>query len=118
MESVDQIKTRVVGVDIREVKTTFAVVDIRGEIIATDYFNTMDYPDVSDFVSALSEKIIMLVEENGGYDKVRSVGISAPVSMQEHGCRWNTFPACRMSAGLSFPTGMICLGLTPCQIML
>ena len=66
MDSVDQIKTRVVGVDIREVKTTYAVVDIRGEIIATDYFNTMDYPDVSDFVTALSERIIMLVEENGG----------------------------------------------------
>ena len=78
MESVDQIKTRVVGVDIREVKTTFALVDIRGEIIAMDYFNTADYPDISDYVSILSEKIVMLVEENGGYEKVRSVGISAP----------------------------------------
>lgn len=78
MESVDQIKTRVVGVDIREVRTTYALVDIRGEIIASDYFNTMDYPDVSEFVTALSERIVMLVEENGGYDKVRSVGISAP----------------------------------------
>lgn len=78
MESVDQIKTRVVGVDIREVRTTYALVDIRGEIIAMDYFNTMDYPDVSDYVSTLCEKIIMLVEENGGYEKVRSVGISAP----------------------------------------
>ena len=63
MEAVDKIKTRVVGVDIREVRTTYAVVDIRGEIIAMDYFMTMDYPDVSDYVSALSEKIIMLVEE-------------------------------------------------------
>lgn len=62
MESLDQIKTRVVGVDIREVKTTYALVDIRGEIIATDYFNTMDYPDISDYASALSEKILMLVE--------------------------------------------------------
>ena len=78
MESVDQIKTRVVGVDIREVKTTFALVDIRGEIIAMDYFNTADYPDISDYVSILSEKIVMLVEENGGYEKVRSVGIRAP----------------------------------------
>ena len=56
MEEVDQIKTRVVGVDIREVKTTYALVDIRGEIIAMDYFMTMDYPDVSEFVTALSEK--------------------------------------------------------------
>ena len=86
MESVDEIKTRVVGVDIREVKTTFALVDIRGEIIALDYFNTMDYPDISDYVSTLSEKIIMLVEENGGYEKVRSVGISAPSGNFLTGC--------------------------------
>ena len=86
MEAVEQIKTRVVGVDIREVKTTYAVVDIRGEIIAMDYFMTMDYPDVSDYVSALSEKIIMLVEENGGYDKIRSVGMSAPSANFMTGC--------------------------------
>ncbi len=86
MEAVDKIKTRVVGVDIRDVKTTYAVVDIRGEIIALDYFITMDYPDVSDYVSALSEKIIMLVEENGGYDKIRSVGMSAPSGNFMTGC--------------------------------
>ena len=86
MEAVDQIKTRVVGVDIREVKTTYALVDIRGEIIATDYFMTLDYPDVSEYVSVLSEKIIMLVEENGGYDKVRSVGISVPSGNFRTGC--------------------------------
>jgi len=86
MEAVDKIKTRVVGVDIREVKTTYAVVDIRGEIIAMDYFMTMDYPDVSDYVSALSEKIIMLVEENGGYDMIRSVGMSAPSANFITGC--------------------------------
>ena len=86
MEAVDKIKTRVVGVDIRDVRTTYAVVDIRGEIIAMDYFMTMDYPDVSDYVSALSEKIITLVEENGGYEKVRSVGLSAPSGNFMTGC--------------------------------
>ena len=30
VESVDKIKTRVIGIDIRVKKTTFAVVDIRG----------------------------------------------------------------------------------------
>lgn len=86
MESVDEIKTRVVGVDIREVKTTYALVTIRGDIIAMDYFNTMDYPDVSDYVSTLSEKIVMLVEENGGYEKVRSIGLSAPSGNFITGC--------------------------------
>jgi glucokinase len=86
MEAVDKIKTRVVGVDIREVRTTYAVVDIRGEIIAMDYFMTMDYPDVSDYVSALSEKIIMLVEENGGYEMIRPIGMSAPSGNFMTGC--------------------------------
>jgi glucokinase len=47
---------------------------------------TMDYPDVSDYVSALSEKIIMLVEENGGYEMIRSVGMSAPSANFMTGC--------------------------------
>ena len=89
MDYIDRIKTRVVGVDIREVKTTYAVVDIRGEIISMDYFMTMEYPDVNDYVSALSEKIITLVEENGGYDKIRSVGMSAPSANFMTGCLEN-----------------------------
>lgn len=72
------IKTRVVGVDIGVEVTTYAVVDIRGTIIAKNTLNTHDYPDVNDYVSALSEKIVELVEECGGYELVRSVGISAP----------------------------------------
>jgi glucokinase len=86
VEAVDEIKTRVVGIDIRESKTTYALVDVRGEIIAQDYFNTSDYPDVSDFVTELSERIVVLVEENGGYETVRSVGISAPSGNFLTGC--------------------------------
>ena len=86
MDYVDKIKTRVVGVDIREVKTTYAVVDIRGEIISMDYFMTSEYPNVADYVSALSEKIIMLVEENGGYETIRSIGLSAPSANYMTGC--------------------------------
>ena len=89
MDYIDKIKTRVVGVDIREAKTTYAVVDIRGEIIATDYFMTMEYPDINDYVSTLSEKIIMLVEENGGYETIRSIGISAPSASSISGCLEN-----------------------------
>ena len=86
MEAVDEIKTRVVGIDVRETKTTYALVDVRGEIIAQDYFSTADYPNVSDFVTELSERIVMLVEENGGYEQVRSVGISAPSGNFLTGC--------------------------------
>ena len=86
MEEVDHIKTRVVGVDIRENYTTYAVVNIRGEIIAQDRFRTSDYSEISEYVAALTEKIISLVEEIGGYETIRSVGISAPSANYLTGC--------------------------------
>ncbi len=74
----NNIKTRVVGVDISLDKTSCAIVDIRGDIIATDSFVSADYPFIGDYVSMLSNCILKLVENNGGYETVRSVGISAP----------------------------------------
>ena len=73
-----QLKTRVVGVDIGNDTTTTAIVDVRGNILAKDSFPTGDNPNVGDYTSRLSENILTLVENNGGYESVRSVGISAP----------------------------------------
>jgi glucokinase len=86
IESVDKIKVRVIGIDIRLDRTTYAIVDIKGDIVAQDQFDTMSFPDVNDFVSTLSEKVIMLVEENGGYESIRSVGVSAPSANSLTGC--------------------------------
>ncbi|MCR4582486.1 MAG: ROK family protein [Prevotella sp.] len=72
------VKNRVVGVDISNQATTVAIVDIRGNIIAEEQFCTADYPDVNDFVSALCEMIMTMAEANGGYELIRSVGISSP----------------------------------------
>ena len=69
------IKTKVVGVDISNESTTYAIVDVRGNILAEDSFPTQDYPDVNNFVTALSEKVVMLVEGNGGYETIRSIGV-------------------------------------------
>ena len=66
------IKKRVVGIDISLDVTTYAIVDVKGDVIA------MDYPEINQFVSALSDHLINLVEEHGGYESIRSVGISAP----------------------------------------
>lgn len=80
------IKTRVVGIDIGVEKTVLAIVDVRGNIIARNELPTSMYPVVSDYVSALSEKIIMLAEANGGYESIRSVGISAPSANSVTNC--------------------------------
>ena len=79
-------KICIVGVDISNESTTYAIVDVRGNIIAEDSFSTEDYPDVNTFVTVLSEKIVTLVEENGGYETIRSVGVSAPSASSVSGC--------------------------------
>ena len=58
MEMDDEIKSRVVGIDISNDRTTYAIVDIRGEIIAEGEFATSDYPNVNDFVTKLTEDMV------------------------------------------------------------
>lgn len=82
----NNIKTKVVGVDISIESTTYAMVDVRGNILAEDDFPTEDYPDVNNFVTALSEKIVTLVEQNGGYETIRSIGVSCPSASTVSGC--------------------------------
>ena len=85
----ENIKSEVVGVDISIESTTYAIVDVRGNIIAEDSFPTIDYPDVNIFISTLSEKIVELVEANGGYEKIRSIGMSSPSASSVSGCLEN-----------------------------
>lgn len=84
------IKDRVVGIDISKLTTTYAIVDIRGNILAKDQFPTVDYPDVNDYVAVLSEKLVTFMLENDAIDKVRSVGISAPSGNFKTGCIENS----------------------------
>ena len=81
-----KIKTKVVGVDISNELTTYAIVDIRGNIIAEESFFTCGYSDVNNFVTALSDKIVNLVEANGGYETIRSIGVSSPSASSVSGC--------------------------------
>lgn len=74
----DNMIKHVVGVDVSTDLTTFAIVDIQGTILATDSFPTPDYPNMNEYVSVLSDRILQLIENNGGYESIRSVGISAP----------------------------------------
>ena len=69
---------RVVGVDISIKVTTIAIVDVRGNILARDSFSTSEYDNVNDYVTVLSERVVSLAESNGGYDRIRSMGVSAP----------------------------------------
>lgn len=72
------IKSKVVGVDIGCEDTAYAIVDVRGNIIAKDTFPTGDYPNVNIFISSLCDKIVEMILANGDYEDIRSLGVSAP----------------------------------------
>jgi glucokinase len=82
----NEIKTKVIGINVTSSVTLIALVDIRGNILAKDTLKTTDYPNVNGFVEALAEHIMLLSEANGGYQTIRSVGISAPSANFVTGC--------------------------------
>lgn len=68
----------VIGVDISTELTTYAVVDVRGNVLDRDCFETLKFPDINQYITELANRIMAMVEANGGYENIRSVGISAP----------------------------------------
>lgn len=79
-------KRRVVGVNIGLDATSYAIVDVRGNVIAQDGFPTLEHPNISEFVTFLSEKLVELMELNGGYDTIRSVGVGVLSGNFVKGC--------------------------------
>lgn len=79
-------KPRVVGIDINPVHTTYAIVDVRGHIIAKEAFQTTDFPNINEFVTHLSESVAMLAETCGGYESIRSIGVSTSSGNFLTGC--------------------------------
>jgi glucokinase len=82
----DKIKSRVIGINVDTTTTTIAVVDLRVNIVAQDSIPTQNFPNVNNFVEALSERVVMLAENNGGYENIRSVGMCAPSANYLTGC--------------------------------
>ena len=79
-------KRRVVGVNIGLDATSFAIVDVRGNVIAQNEFPTLEHPNISEYVTFLSEQLVQLMEENGGYDTIRSVGVGVLSGNFVKGC--------------------------------
>lgn len=71
-------KPYVVGMDIGGTNTVFGVVDSRGNILGTNSIKTGAYEKIEDFVDAVCEKLMPLIEENGGVEKFRGIGVGAP----------------------------------------
>ena len=86
MEYTKKVKSRVVGVDISIEATTYAIVDVRGNIIAQESFPTPLSDNLDVYISELCERIMRLIAENDSLELVRSVGVCCASSNYETGC--------------------------------
>ncbi len=71
-------KSYVVGMDIGGTNTVFGVVDSRGTVLASDSIKTHQFEKVEEYVDAVCEKMLPLLEQFGGPEKIKGVGIGAP----------------------------------------
>ncbi len=71
------MKQVVAGIDIGGTNTVFGLVDRSGKIIAESSLMTTDYPEINNFVTAVTTAINKLVESNSDI-QLSGIGIGAP----------------------------------------
>ena len=76
--TVNMEKPYVVGMDIGGTNTVFGVVDSRGNVLASDLIKTQEYDEIEAYVDAVCKKLIPLLQQFGGAEKFKGMGVGAP----------------------------------------
>ena len=75
----DSLKPYVIGLDLGGTNSVFGIVDSRGDIKATTAIKTQGYGDnVEAYVDASVEALKIIIDQVGGIDKIKAMGIGAP----------------------------------------
>ena len=72
------LKPYVIGLDLGGTNSVFGIVDSRGDIKATTAIKTQGYTNVEDYVKASVEALFIIIDQVGGIEKIKSMGIGAP----------------------------------------
>lgn len=78
MNSEETLKPYVIGLDLGGTNSVFGIVDSRGEIKATTAIKTQGYDNVDDYVAAAVDALHVIIDQVGGIDKIKAMGIGAP----------------------------------------
>ena len=75
----DSLKPYVIGLDLGGTNSVFGIVDSRGDNKATTAIKTQGYGDnVEAYVDASIEALKIIIDQVGGIDKIKAMGIGAP----------------------------------------
>ncbi len=72
------IKPYVIGLDLGGTNSVFGIVDSRGEIKATTAIKTQGFANVDEYVDAAIDALHIIIDQVGGIDKIKAMGIGAP----------------------------------------
>ncbi|MCD8176605.1 MAG: ROK family protein [Tannerellaceae bacterium] len=79
-------KPYVVGIDIGGTNSVFGVVDARGTILYSSSIKTSKHADVNDYIDELAQALRMVIDQAGGLDKIKGIGVGAPNGNYFSGC--------------------------------
>lgn len=79
-------KPYVIGIDIGGTNTVFGVVDARGTILYSGSIKTGKHADINDYVAELARGLELVIDQAGGHDKIKGVGVGAPNGNYFNGC--------------------------------
>ena len=71
-------KPYVIGIDMGGTNTVFGVVDARGNVLSKSAVKTSTHTDVNLYINDLYDELIKLIDEVGGKDKIKGIGVGAP----------------------------------------
>ena len=75
---IDIDKPYVIGLDMDGTNSVFGIVDQRGNIKSQTVISTKAYPDFKDYVKAAYEALQPALDQVGGIQNIRAMGIGAP----------------------------------------
>ena len=78
MNSQQNLKPYVIGLDLGGTNSVFGIVDSRGEIKATTAIKTQGYAGVDEYVDAAVDALQVIIEQVGGIELIKAMGIGAP----------------------------------------
>jgi glucokinase len=77
MDSVDQLKQYVVGIDMGGTTTKFGIVDARGNVVSQGAIKTNN-TDINSYIGELNDGLNILINAVGGIDQIKAIGAGCP----------------------------------------
>ena len=76
--TINMEKPYVVGMDIGGTNTVFGIVDSRGNVLVSDSVKTQQYDKIDEYVDAVCKKLLPLLQQVGGAERIKGMGVGAP----------------------------------------